>query len=169
MPVLRTIEASKDGKGPLIRVDSTDKRVVSKVGAFTCEYGIRGRELELLLAKMRDKFVRDMELRGLTLVPIPGNPAIVTNRYGQPLAHYALDWEEEHEPSEELDRKGKGRPTKRGPMSLDDSKGLVEYRFVGVFLAPEASIEVLTTRDAILAQEKAKRNPTSFVVERKWS
>lgn len=157
----------------IIRVQEDPRYgVVARVGAFTTEYGVRGSELERLIRRMTERFIRAMEARGYRLVNFPGNPAVVTNPDGSPMASYALDWEASTAELERV-REGaspndeeQGPVPRKMPSSLEESKGMVEYRIVGVFWAPERKIEIVTTLDAIREAERKARNPVQFLVER---
>ena len=152
--------------------------LVSKVGSIQLPHDMKGRLLELELDKAREEFVHWMELRGWTLASVPGrqNPQWVTDGDNK-MSFYAIDWEGDRtgtkraqEPMEH--RTGEDRyptrdahrgtlPTKR-ETTLDETDGMVEYRCVGVFWAPELMIEVLTSAYDRKEQERKDRNPTLF-------
>lgn len=133
--------------------------ITAKVGSFTTEYGVTGEELRRKIQQMAEKFVSDMEKRGLRLVTgVPGNPTVVCHEDGSPMATYALDWDAVPSSDEEA---------RRVPQSLEESRGLVDYRIVGVFWTPMAAVERVTTLEAIREEERARRNPVSFRVVRK--
>ncbi len=125
-----------------------------KTGTIDFDFGVRGRELEKGLLEAQQKFVRDMELRGLTLYDMPNNPLWIENPDGEKAAFYAIDWEGRRKPKDNL-------PTER-ERSLEDSEGMVEYRIVGVFWAPETTYEIVTSRADRIEKEKAEKNPESF-------
>ncbi|KKN82252.1 hypothetical protein LCGC14_0310650 [marine sediment metagenome] len=148
-----------------IKVDaSPEYDFVTKVGSLTLEYGVRGRELEQELGSNQELFVRCMELQGLTLAIAP---KWITNEQGDFTAWYAIDWEGKRKRKErrvydpETGTDIVELPTTR-ETSLEDSQGEVEYRIVGIFWGPKTSIEILKDRDAIIAEEKASRNPMVF-------
>lgn len=140
--------------------------VTHKTGTISFDHELQGRLLEIELQKAGEKFIRDMELRGLTLYngplgPGQSNPTWVAKPDGEKAAFYAIDWTGERAPTAPQD--GKALPHNR-EMSLEDSEGMVEYRIVGIFWAPSVSYEYLTSRTDIVAKEKEKRNPVSFAV-----
>ena len=155
---------------PKIKVtESPEFDLVHKVGSLTLEYGVHGAELEYELRKNQELFVRSMELQGLTLYHRPGfnNPVWVTHETGEPMAYYAIDWEGKRK---KIERRvfdpvtGTDKvemPTPR-EMSLEDSQGEVEYRIIGVFWGPMTSIQISKSRTAIIAEEKASKNPIIF-------
>ena len=135
---------------------------VTKVGSFQVdwEYTQKPRLLRRRINKMREKFVRDMELQGLELCRDPRlkeNPTTVCHPDGTPMASYAIDWEGDPPTAEDGGELPKTRAT-----SLEESKGMVEIRLVGVFLAPKLPVEVGTTKERIYAEEKDKKNPVQF-------
>ena len=133
------------------------------VGSIDLEYGMRGPELEKTLNEMRDKFVRDMELRGNILYKDPRlpNPKWVTSEDGQPLAYFDVDWNAERQKVQTVD--GNPLPRKRA-TSLEESRGWVEYRIVGIFWCPTTKVEMLRSKYERYAREKAEKNPVNFVV-----
>ena len=136
---------------------------VTKVGSIDLEYGVQGRELELELKEAQDTFIRAMELHGLTLVRKPGfdNPVWVTHPEGQMAAFYAIDWEGSR-PQKTMTAGGEVvLPTTR-EMSLEDSRGMVEYRVAGIFWGPKTSLEVLRDKQLIKDEERAKQAPITF-------
>jgi len=164
-PVLRYIETSRRGIGPLIAVQQDlPNMIVERKAGMPVEYGVKGSELMKVLRDGMMKFIRAMELQGLTLIPLPtGNPLCVTHEDGKPYATYSVTKSlEKALPDELIDQKtgGKGPSTQKEPRSLDDSEGWVDYRFIGVFWAPQVSMEIAVERDKLLAQEKEARNPT---------
>lgn len=140
--------------------------IVTRNAAMPLEYGVKGEELLRELKKGMEKFIRAMELQGLTLIPLAeGNPLVVTHKDGRPYATYSVSKDlEKGQPDELLDARstGQGVSTHRQPTNLDMSHGLVDYRFVGVFWAPKVSMEIAVSRDKLLAQEKASRNPRQW-------
>lgn len=138
------------------RVEEDEKYgITHKIGSIELEFGVRGPELERELRDAQEKFIRDMELRGLTLYDAPGlaNPTWIENPDGEKAAFYAIDWE---------GKKVKdGMPVKR-ETTLEETGGMVEYRCVGIFWAPETSYEHLTSRADRLAKEKQERHPIHF-------
>lgn len=137
-----------------------------KTGTISFEHGVRGRELDIELLKAGEKFIRDMELRGLTLYngplgPGQSNPTWVEKPDGEYAAFYAIDWTGERAPKGRPGFSKEGMPHDR-EMSLEDSEGMVEYRIIGIFWAPSTSYEYLTSRQDRLDKEKQDRNPVSF-------
>ena len=165
---MRYVSASRSGEGPLVAMSQDlPKMVVTRDAAMPLEYGIKGDELIRLLRKGMEKFIRAMELQGLTLIPLPqGNPLVVAHTDGRPFGTYSIthDLARTDQPDAETDWKtgGSGTPTYKTPRNLDDSRGMVDYRFTGVFWAPQVSMEIITTREARLAKERAARNPMQF-------
>ncbi len=165
--VMRYIQASKGGEGPLMASQAElPMMVVSREAALPVEFGVTGSELMRKLRQGAEKFIRAMELQGLTLIPLPhGNPLCVTNEDGTPRATFSMTHDlEKTAPDQLLDAEsgGKGPDTLKVPSSLEDSKGMVDYRMVGVFWAPQVSIEIAKTREQIRAEEKASRNPSTW-------
>lgn len=165
--VLKYVAASQHGTGPLLAVEQDlEYMIVERTAGMPLEYGIRGSEL---MTKLRDgcrKFIRAMELQGLTLIPLPGgNPLCVTHKDGRPYGTFSVSKSLlERMPDELEDNKtgGSGPSTQREPRSLEDSDGFVDYRFVGVFWAPQVSIEIAVERDKLLDKERAAKNPTRW-------
>ena len=164
---------------PLIKSQAGIKHnLVSKVGSIQLQHDLKGRLLELELAKATEEFVRWMELRGWTLASVPGrkNPQWVTDGDNK-MAFYAIDWEgnrtgtkRAQEPIKHLtggdryptrDAHRGVLPTKR-EMTLDETDGMVEYRCVGVFWAPEVIIETLGSVYERKESERKARNPVVF-------
>lgn len=163
--VMRYVAASKGVGGPLVAVQQDlPKMVVTREAALPVEYGVKGRELMEKLKKGARDFIRAMELQGLELIPLPdGNPQVVTFEDGTPYGTYSISRDlMKAAPDELLDANAAGVETWKQPMSLEDSYGLVDYRIVGVFWAPQVSIEIAKTREALLREEKAKRNPRTW-------
>jgi len=166
---MKYIAASKGpgSSGPLIATQQdVEKMVVSREAAFPVEYGVKGKELRDLLAANARKFIHAMELQGLELIPLPdGNPLIVTDEQDRAIPTYSMTrdlMKSAPDEASDIASDGQGAPTLNQPMSLDDSYGLVDYRLVGVFWAPKVAIEIAKSRDRILAEEKAARNPTTW-------
>ena len=162
--VMRYIKSSQDGQGPLIAAQvDLPKMVVTKEAAMPVEYGVTGSELMRMLRRGVEKFIKAMELQGLTLIPLPeGNPMCVTNEDHTPQAMFSMTGDlEKAGPDEYTDIKtgGKGPDTLKVPSNLDMSDGMVDYRFVGVFWAPQVSIEIAKSLDKIHAEEKLARHP----------
>lgn len=166
MPLLKTQEELKHN-------------LVAKVGSIQLPHDCKGRLLEIDLAKATEEFVRSMELRGWTLASIPGvkpNPKWVTDNDGRMVGYYAIDWlgdrtatkEAQKRRTQHGDPRFPTRPAHEGPLptrresSLEDTDGMVEYRCVGIFWAPELMIELLTSADDRKQQEKAAKNPVIF-------
>lgn len=169
--VMKYVAASKGPgtEGPLISVQQDlEHKLVTREAALPVEYGVKGRELMDILKKGAQDFIRAMEMQGLTLLPLPGgNPQVVTYgqgaKMGQPFGTYSISRDlNKAAPDELLDAAGKGVETWKQPMSLDDSYGLVDYRIVGVFWAPEVTIEIARERDKLLAEERAAKNPRTW-------
>ena len=163
-PIMRYVKSSKEGQGPLIasQVD-LPKMVVTKEAAMPVEYGVNGRELMRLLRRGVEKFIKAMELQGLTLIPLPeGNPLCVTNEDDTPHATFSMTKDlEKNAPDEYTDVKtgGQGPETLKVPSSLEMSDGMVDYRFIGVFWAPQVSMEIAKSIDLIHAEEKMANHP----------
>ncbi len=165
--VMRYISTSTDGKGPMIASQADlPMMVVSREAALPIEYGVTGTELMQKLRQGAEKFIRAMELQGLTLIPLPeGNPLCVTNDDGTLRATFSMTQDlEKTSPDQMLDTQtgGKGPETLKVPSSLEDSLGMVDYRMVGVFWAPQVSIEIAKSLDQIHAEEKAAKNPSTW-------
>lgn len=165
--VVRYVQASKQGNGPLIaKQEDVEWMVVSREAAFPVEYGVKGAELRAKLKWAIEKFIRAMELQGLTLIPLPdGNPLVVTDKEGKPMGYYSISKDlEKPAPDELLDHmtEGRGPETLKQPTNLDMSGGLVDYRIVGVFWAPQVSMEIAVERQKLLDAEKQSRNPRTW-------
>ena len=165
--VMRYVASTRRGTGPLVAVQSDlPHMMVTRRAAFPVEYGVKGRELRAKLRWAAEEFIKAMELQGLTLIPLPeGNPQVVTNEQGVPYGTYSItDDLTKTAPDELVDAKtqGQGTPTLKQPMNLDDSHGKVDYQIVGVFWAPQVSIEILKDRQQILDEENAAKNPTRW-------
>lgn len=166
-PVMRYVASSKNGRGPLVAMQSDlPHMIVTRNAAMPLEYGVKGEELMRELKKGMEKFIRAMELQGLTLIALPeGNPLVVTHEDGRPYATYSISKDlEKTAPDELIDARsgGQGTATHRQPTNLDMSHGLVDYRFVGVFWAPKVSMEIAVSREKLLAQERAAKNPRQW-------
>lgn len=152
-----------------------EKRPVSKVASITLPYDLQGRLLELELKKAAEEFVRAMELRGWTLMrnlPIP-NPQWTTDGEGRMAPYLAIDWEGNFPSTKRAQEAAKHygdpryptRESHQGPLpttretSLEDTDGNVEYRCVGVFIAPEVMIEQIMH---VKSQEEAAKNRVTF-------
>ena len=151
-----------------------------KVGSIELDYGVRGEELKRELSQAGDKFVRDMELRGLTLYRPPGgylavpqtdgstkimsNPYWIENPDGEYANWYAIDWLNER-PRKEQRTGGEYNVARDRETSLEDSQGMLEYRIIGIFWAPERSIEMLTSIAERKEREQAAKNPHSYIVD----
>ena len=164
MPVMRYIRSSKEGVGPLIATQADlPKMMVTREAAMPVEYGVTGRELMTKLRRGCEKFIKAMELQGLTLIPLPeGNPLCVTNVDDTPRATFSMTKDlEKTAPDEYVDMKtgGQGPETLKVPSSLDMSEGMVDYRFLGVFWAPQVSMEIAKSLDRIHAEEKMAQHP----------
>ena len=162
--VMRYMKSSRNGAGPRIAVQADlPKMIVTREAAMPVEYGVNGRELMRELRHGCEKFIKAMELQGLTLIPLPeGNPMCVTNVDDTPRPTFSMTKDlEKTAPDEYIDAKtgGAGPNTLRVPSSLEMSDGMVDYRFVGVFWAPQVSVEIAKTIDQIHAEEKANTNP----------
>ena len=165
--VMRYIKSSQQGRGPLIAVQADlPKMVVTREAAMPVEYGVKGSELLRELRNGIVKFINAMELQGLTLIPLPeGNPLCVTNLDDTPHPTFSMTKDLDRTPPDEyVDAKtgGKGPDTLKVPTNLDMSEGMVDYRFIGVFWAPQVSMEIATTREEIHAKEKANKNPQTW-------
>ena len=154
-----------------------------KTGTISFDIGVRGPELERELRLAGEKFIKDMENRGLRLYNPPGgylpgqdgskmsNPSWVKYAGGDnhPAAFYAIDWEGKR-PKEQVRVTGNDPdvketwidlPTKR-ETSLEETDGEVEYRIVGIFWVKASAVPVVTDRQVRLAAERAARNPKVF-------
>ena len=152
--------------------------LVSKVGSIQLPHDLKGRLLEQELAKATQEFVYWIELRGWTLAHVPGhkNPQWVTDGSG-PMAYYAIDWLGERTGTKRsqtpMEHRGGGDhyptrdehrgtlPTKR-ETTLDETDGMVEYRCVGVFWAPEVITEMLGSIYERKERERQAKNPVIF-------
>lgn len=133
------------------------------VGSIDVEYGVRGAELEKLLRDQQELFVKAMELRGNILYRHPNlpNPKWVTSEVdGEPMAYFDLDWAAERQ-KVVTDLEGNPLPRDRA-FSLEESKGWVEYRIVGIFYCPKLKVEILRSKYQRYADEYAAKNPVSF-------
>jgi hypothetical protein len=143
-----------------------ERAVVSREAAFPVEYGVKGKELQRLLGEAARKFIRAMELQGLELIPLPdGNPLIVTDEQDRALPTYSATFDlMKTAPDEAVDAAtgGQGAATLSQPMSLEDSRGFVDYRLVGVFWAPKVAVEIAKTRESILRAEREAKNPRTW-------
>ena len=159
-----------------VRVEEDPKYgLVHKVGTLTLDFGVRGSELERELLTSMEKFIKAMELRGLMLYKPPGgkinlpdhgvvsNPFWVENPDGEKAAFYAIDWEGKHPAKQSRVTTGEliDLPREKA-TTLEASFGEVEYRVIGLFWAPEKTVEILTSVQERKDAEKASRNPVSF-------
>ena len=135
--------------------------LVSKVGSIDLEYGVRGTELEKELRSAQETFIRSMELRGYTLAKVPDNPQWVTDGEGRLSASYAIDWTGERRQKAQTVG-GEIETANKKETSLEETHGMVEYRIVAVFWAPEVSVEMLKNKVQIRDEERLARNPMSF-------
>lgn len=146
MPNLRTFNAGEMS------------RITPLVGSIDVDADMEGRTLEIELEKALEKFVRAQELRGYTLIAMPGgikNPQWATHPDGTPKAWYA--------------RRGIDKQNAEGQLeyskreeSLEESEGIVEYRCFGFFIAPMTLMQIKKHEDEIYAEERAARNPVVF-------
>ena len=150
-------------------------QLVTKTGSIQFPHDFIGRPLEIEIAKATESFVRSMELRGWTLFQgLPKNPTWLSGESGSLVPFTAIDWMGEFTSTKRARGAEKAltggdryqtRESHRGPLptqrerSLEDSDGMVEYRCVGVFWAPEAVIEVLGDSYIRKQDERAARNP----------
>jgi hypothetical protein len=136
------------------------------------EYGVHGRELVQILRENVEKFIHDMELQGLTLInplrdpatgKLIGNPQVVTDERGNLLPTYShrVTLEKGLTVDEEQDLKSGGpvTPSQKAPTNLEESQGWVDYRIVGVFWAPQVSVEILTSYEEQAEKERLEREP----------
>ena len=148
--------------------------LVTKVASITLPYEMQGRTLELELKQATGEFVRAMELRGWTLYRgLPENPKWATDGKGRMAPYLAIDWEGTFPSTKRAIEKRKHfgdpryptRESQQGELpvdreaSLEDTDGMVEYRCVGVFIAPEVMIEQIM---AIKSQEEAAKHRVTF-------
>ena len=168
--VMRYVAASRGPGGPLVAIQQDlPKMIVTREAAFPVEYGVKGRELQDKIAAGARSFIRAMELQGLELIPLPtGNPQVVTDKYDNPYGTYSITHDLDKPIPDELAdaRDGGGPPTFQQPQSLEDSKGMVDYRIVGVFWAPQVAVEIAKERSQLLAEERAAKNPLDNARER---
>jgi len=147
--------------------DDPQYGLVHKTGSIQLEHDLQELHLEKVLLEATYKFVRDMELQGFHLYQAPGltNPRWVRNPDGQFAAWYAIDWVGERRQSIK-DAEGNivEMPTNR-ERSLEDSEGMVEYRIVGVFWAPEHKVMRWQSIAERKEREKMDRNPRSVNIE----
>lgn len=153
--------------------------LVTKTGSIQFPHDLTGRLLELEIKKATEDFVYHIELRGWTLFRgIKRNPVWMHDREGNLKPYHAIDWTGEFTSTKEYQKEWEknkdhrfddlvrgsqlGPPPKRREMTLEDTDGMVEYRCVGVFWAPEVAIDILGNKYVRKQQEKAARNPTIF-------
>ncbi len=154
-----------------------------KTGTISFDSGVRGPELERELRLAGEKFVKDMENRGMALYHPPGgylpgqdgrkmtNPSWVqyAEAENQAAAFYAIDWEGKR-PKERVRVTGNDPSVKetwidlptRRETSLEETDGEVEYRIVGIFWVKATAVPVVTDRQTRLATERAARHPVVF-------
>lgn len=164
---------------PLIQTTPDTKYgLVTKVASIDLPHDLQGRLLERELQAALESFVRSMEQRGWRLYShpsLPKNPVWTTDGQGRMGAYLAIDWFGEYTGTKRAQEKqltgGDSYPTRdahRGQLptprerTLEDSDGMVEYRCVGVFLAPELPIDVVTNSYERKQQERASRHPVIF-------
>ena len=150
------------------------KGLVTKVASVTLPFEMQGRTLELELQQATSEFVRAMELRGWTLYTgLPENPKWVTDGIGRMAPYLAIDWEgtfpstkrAQEAAAHHGDPRYPTREAHKGPLpttresSLEDTDGMVEYRCVGVFIAPEVMIEAIMAKKS---EEEAAKHRVSF-------
>jgi hypothetical protein len=150
---------------PQIRIEAEPEYgLVSKVGSIDLEYGVKGTELERNLQGAQEAFIRSMELRGLTLAKVPAgqvNPQWVTDSQGRLSANYAIDWTGERRQKVQT-AGGLVETANKKETSLEETDGMVEYRIVGIFWAPETAIEMLRHPGQARDEERLAKKPTSF-------
>ncbi len=150
---------------PQIRIEAEPEyNLISKVGSIDLEYGVKGTELERNLQGAQEAFLHAMELRGYTLAKVPSgqvNPQWVTDSHGRLSANYAIDWTGERRQKAQT-ATGLMETANKKETSLEETDGMVEYRIVGIFWAPEVSVEMLKHKMQIRDEERLARKPTSF-------
>lgn len=166
-PIMRYVASTRGGRGPLVAMQQDlDKQIVKRNAAMPVEYGIKDGELQTVLKVGMEKFIRAMELQGLTVIPLPqGNPVVVKDAKGRYYGTYSVTESLMAAPPDALiDEKtgGAGPSTQKEPRSLEDANGWIDYHFIGVFWAPQVSIEIAVARDKLLAQERAAKNPRQW-------
>jgi hypothetical protein len=164
------------GLGPVKVAPSPDYKPVAKTGSIQFPHDLQGRLLELELAQSLSQFVHDMESRGYSLFNMPDNPRW-SGEKGKALGYYAIDWNGEFKSTRDAkarraehanDPQYPVREAHDGPLpnrresSLEDCDGMLEYRCVGVFWAPEVQIDVVTDSYLRKQNEVAARNPAVF-------
>lgn len=165
---MRYVKSTQGYGGPSVMVQAdARKQVVVRRAALPVEWGVKGTELMDALKKGAEKFIRAMELQGLTLIPLAeGNPQVVTTEDGTPLPTYSMTFDLMKAQPDKLVDDAAGAaasdPTLLIPQNLEMSRGFVDYQIVGVFLAPEVSVEILKRREDIIAAEKAAKNPRTW-------
>ena len=159
-----------------------------KTGTISFDVGVRGPELERELRLAGEKFIHDMEARGMALYHPPGgylpgqdgskmsNPSWVkyADAPDHPAAFYAIDWESKRKKERvrvtgndpDVKEEWIDLPTRR-ETSLEETEGEVEYRIVGIFWVKATAVPVVTDRQVRLAAERAARNPKVFGPEGK--
>ena len=152
--------------------DFDQKDIVTKVASISLPFELQGRLLEIEIEEATRKFVRAMELRGWTLYKhpqMPQNPQWVTDGKGRMAPYLAIDWEGKYPSTKRAqavgamhgpqDAQHKGPVPTTREESLEDTDGEVEYRCVGVFIAPQAVLETLLP---IKSQEEAAKHRSVF-------
>ncbi len=135
--------------------------IITKVGSIQLEHGVRGEELTRELRNSMGMFIRAMEQQGMILYEDPrlDNPQWATTEEGEMSAVYAIDWLGDRPAVVGPD----GEPLPRSrETSLEETLGMVEYRCVGIFWAPDRMVEALKSKQAIVDEERLERNPLLF-------
>ena len=155
-----------------------EREVVTKVGSIQLPHDLKGRLLEIEFHKAEEEFVRYMEQRDWKLYScLPKNPLwLASSDSTMPMPFYALDWFGERKATKDAQERGAShqpegyetREAHRGPLptrreySLEDSEGMVEYRCVGVFIAPKVATDLVVDSYLRKEQERQALNPTVF-------
>ena len=135
--------------------------IITKVGSIQLEYGVRGEELMRELRNSMGMFIRAMEQQGMILYEDPrlDNPQWAAAETGEMSAFYAIDWLGDRPAVVGPD----GEPLPRSrETSLEETLGMVEYRCVGIFWAPDHMVEALKSKQAIVDEERLEKNPLMF-------
>ena len=74
-------------------------------------------------------------------------------------AFYAIDWLGDRPAV--IGPDGEPLPRSR-ETSLEETLGMVEYRCVGIFWAPDRMVEALKSKQAIVDEERLEKNPLMF-------
>mgnify|MGYP001581904907 FL=1 len=152
--------------------------VTTKVASIDLPHDLQGRLLEVELQRALETFVMRMEQRGWRLYShpsLPKNPVWTTDGKGKMAAYLAIDWQGEYTGTKRAQEKQltgddsyTTRDAHRGQLptprerTLEDSDGMVEYRCVGVFLAPETPVEIAVNSYERKQRERADRKPVIF-------